>query len=328
MFALKRGMKHFIENMAEWVKIVALVVAYAAIAFFMGAEAQAQGQVFRAGPFAASEVSYAGHTLRVGQYAESTEFRGCVLYLEGLGDSILNHEPLFASLSRGGYRVISFDYFGQGGSSGSMNETRVEDALNPSTEIGTQARFVWGLHPECASSKKRVVGWSTGGLAAYKLAVEKWADAVVLLAPGLYPNTFVGEAALNSSLLWKVISWSPFELYPIISLRSLTRDLNHSGAHVDGVSPRNPMMVPGFAKNLIVTSMIYRSQTTDVPGLALLSGDEDTYVDRQKSEKMFKDLPHFIVHSYPGALHELDNELPEVRQNVQKRTLEFFNRLR
>jgi len=321
-------MKHLIENMAEWVKIIALVIAYAAIAIFMGVEAHAQSQVFRAGPFTTSEVAYEGHTLRIGQYNETSQFRGCVLYLEGLGDSILNHEPLFASLSRGGYRVVTFDYFGQGGSSGSMNETRVEDDFNHPVEIGTQARFVWSRHPECASSKKFVIGWSTGGLAAYKLAVEKWADAVVLLAPGLYPNLFVGEAARNSSLMWKVISFSPFELYPVISLRSLTRDLDRSGAHVEGVKPRSPMMVPAFAKNLVVTSMIYRDQRTDVPGLALLSGDEDSYVDRAKSEALFKSLPHFFVHSYPGALHELDNELPVVRSDVQRRALEFFNSIR
>jgi hypothetical protein len=39
-------MKHLIENMAEWVKIIALVIAYAAIAIFMGVEAHAQSQVF------------------------------------------------------------------------------------------------------------------------------------------------------------------------------------------------------------------------------------------------------------------------------------------
>jgi alpha-beta hydrolase superfamily lysophospholipase len=320
-----------LRDFADWFKVMGLVLAYAAVTLFMALRADAQE--LRAAPFQTYEASYGDQTLREGVHAQVGELRGCVVYLEGLGDSILNHEPLFRALAGAGYRTLSFDYFGQGGSSGSMSDTRVEDAMKPFVEIGNQARFIWNRHPECYSSKKFVIGWSTGGLAAFKLAVEKWADGVVLLAPGLYPKTFVGEAAHNSSLIWKVISmrggWPEF--FPVISLRSLTRDLNRSGAHVDGVKPTSPTAVLPFAKNLIFTSMLYRSATTDVPGLALLSGDEDTYVDRVKSEKMFKNrkkLPHFDVHVYPGALHELDNEIEPVRLDVQKRTIEFFNQLR
>jgi alpha-beta hydrolase superfamily lysophospholipase len=317
-----------VREFADWFKVLGLVLAYAAVTLLMAARSEAEE--LRAGPFQTFQVDYGHETLREGTYAQVGDLRGCVVYLEGLGDSILNHEPLFRALARAGYRTLSFDYFGQGGSSGSMSDTRVEDAKKPFVEIGNQARFVWNRHNECAASKKFVIGWSTGGLAAYKLAVEKWADAVVLLAPGLYPKTFVGEAAGNSSLLWKIVSlrdgWPQF--YPVISLRSLTRDLNRSGAHVDGVKPSSPVAVLPFAKNLIFTSMIYRSQKTDVPGLALLSGDEDTYVDRAKSEAFFKKLPRFQVVSYPGALHELDNEIEPVRLDVQKRTIEFFNSIR
>lgn len=321
-------MRDLLSDFKDLLRVVALVFAYTLVALFLSFQAQAQE--LKQGPFPTNQVTYGEQSLRVGQYTEQGSLRGCVLFLEGLGDSILNHEPLYRSLAQGGYRTITFDYFGQGGSSGSMNDTRVEDAKNPYVEIGTQARFVWGLHPECASSKKLVIGWSTGGLAAYKLAVEKWADAVVLLAPGIYPNKFVGRAARQASLLWKVIGHTGFkpEFYPVIGLETLTRDLDRSHAHVEGVKPSSPTAVPLFALNLIVTSMLYRETTTDVPGLALLSGDEDTYVDRKKSEKFFKTLPNFKVHSYPGALHELDNELEPVRVDVQKRALEFFNSIR
>ena len=83
--------------------------------------------------------------LRTGLLYESANvpFKGCVMYLEGLGDSILNHRPLFTALSEGGFRVITFDYMGQGGSTGSMNHTRIYDPVFSELEIGTLARTVW-----------------------------------------------------------------------------------------------------------------------------------------------------------------------------------------
>ena len=102
--------------------------------------------------------------LRSGYFRESTNpevaFKGCILYLEGLGDSILNHEALYKVLSHAGYRVIFFDYMGQGGfkgydqagrpkpedskgSEGSMNHTRIIDPLFPRLQISTMAEEIW-----------------------------------------------------------------------------------------------------------------------------------------------------------------------------------------
>lgn len=60
--------------------------------------------------------------IRMGYYPEQGVFKGNILYYEGLGDSMLNHAPLFEKLSQNGYRVIAFDYMGQGGSSGKWIE--------------------------------------------------------------------------------------------------------------------------------------------------------------------------------------------------------------
>ena len=106
-----------------------------------------------------------------------------------------------------------FDYLGQGGSEGSMAYTRINSLGDPypksrDYEVGEQAKFVWDRYSKssdpvfgrnCEGSSKRIIGWSTGGLAAYRLAAEGWAKEVVLIAPGIVPNLCVGEAG-NSSL--------------------------------------------------------------------------------------------------------------------------------
>ena len=270
--------------------------------------------------------------LRTGIYYEASEaeFKGCVLYLQGLADSIMNHQKLFSALSQNGYRVISFDYMGQGGSEGSMNHSRVHDVLFPALEIGVQAKMIWTQFAEaesvrgnnCSASKKMVIGWSTGGLATYKLAHDEWADSVVLIAPGIHPNKFVGEAARSPALM--------IGLKQVITERTLTRNKfdGQPNPHVDPIKPVSPALVPLFAGNLLATSIESRiwNISDDVNGIVFLSGAEDTYVDRDATKAtLAKRAPHFSIVQYNGALHEIDNEIPEISDNMITKTLNFFN---
>jgi pimeloyl-ACP methyl ester carboxylesterase len=296
--------------------------------------------------FSTSMVYYepASLHLRLGQYLEAPgrEFKGCVLYLQGLGDSIQNHAPLFSKLSDNGFRVVTFDYMGQGGSEGYMNNTRVHDVIVPQWTISNQAQFVWNHYSansdetygrSCAQKKRFVIGWSTGGLAAYKMAVDEWAHAVVLLAPGISPKVFVGASAQNKI---GILSQD------VITMQTLTRVNYTEGVynpHVDEINPTSPTHVPMFATNLLVTSKITSTSCNSVTralgtcweikpqikGLVLLSGIEDTYVDQISAKEILRGhAPHFEVKDYPGALHELDNETPDVATDVQNRAVSFF----
>src|SRR6185437_4749591 len=101
-------------------------------------------------------------------------------------------------------------------------------------QITSQAKFFWAHHAECAGSPRLVIGWSTGGLAAYSLAHERWANAVVLLAPGIVPKKFVGESAKLS--FWK------FPFRPVITPETLTRNMfvNEWNPHVEPIKPNSP----------------------------------------------------------------------------------------
>lgn len=265
--------------------------------------------------------------LRTGYYAESANkpFKGCVMYLEGLADSVANQQPLFHALSESGYRVVFFDYMGQGQSEGSMNNSRVLDPINNSLQLSTQAQFVWNLYSQsCGASKKMVIGWSTGGLVSYKLAHDVWADAVILIAPGIHAKKFVGEAATSPSAL--------VTLQQVISERTLTRNTFSKGLnpHVDPIKPDSPAKVPLFAANLLGSSMISQNWKINakVKGLVFLSGVEDTYVDRDATIKtLSKNAPHFQMVSYDGALHEIQNEIPEVAFDMYQKTTQFLDQI-
>lgn len=275
--------------------------------------------------------------LRSGFMLESTNilFKACVMYLPGLGDSIMNHQPLFQHLSNNGYRVITFDYMGQGGSEGEMNSTRLASLIPPNypkaLEIGEQARFIWNYYSQdninqpqtCKNSKKIVMGWSTGGLATFKLANDKWAEQVILIAPGIFPKTFVGESAQNSSIF--------LSSQDVITERTLTTQdysRNIPNPHKDPIKPTSPIRVPLFAADLIFTSKLSHTWkiSDSIPGLVFLSGDNDTYVDRIPTQELInKNNPHFEVITYEKALHEIDNETKEITNDMYSRIIYFLN---
>ncbi len=276
-----------------------------------------------------TDITFRGAAIRSGIKRAGREAKGHVLYLEGLGDSMLNHDPLFEKLNRAGYAVIAFDYAGQGGSGGSMNRTTIE-------AIGELADIVWEKYvPE--GRKKVLLGWSTGGLAAYRYAYRypEKTDAVILIAPGIAPKTMVGETNLI-----------PFLKHPILCVRrkndcklleiterSLTRNrfADEENPRREGIRPKSPLEVPAFALNLFSTALRAQSWGIDpkVRGLVFLSDDTDTYVHRKKTREVVeKNAAHFELIDYQGtgALHELDNEVPTVAGDLSQRLIHFLNR--
>lgn len=239
-------------------------------------------------------------------------FKGNVLYYQGLGDSMLNHDPLFEVLVNEGFRVIAFDYMGQGGSSGTMNHTTIKNI----NELGDQviAKFKRG------SGKYHLIGWSTGGLAAYRKAYfdqGKEIKSMALIAPGIAPNFLVGEGLFN----WPIDE---------ITLRTLTtnRFIGVNDPHEDPIHPKSPLYVPMFATNIQKVSLIARRKWTmpqSVAATVFLSGKNDTYVNAKKTKTTLKyKAPHFKIVQYPQALHEIDNEKEEIARDLRAKVLNQF----
>jgi len=255
--------------------------------------------------------------IRIGYLVENGEvaFKGNILYYQGLGDSMLNHDPLFESLVNNGYRVIAFDYMGQGGSEGTMNDTRISNI----NELGDKVIKLLSRKNGPDGLKYHIIGWSTGGLAAYQKAYQdggRFVKSVTLIAPGIVPNYIVGEGLFN---------------FPIdeISMRTLTTNTFEgvNDPHEDRIFPRSPVYVPAFAFDLQCIAKKSRSWRIDpkIKGLVLLSGADDTYVDARKTKRVLsRNAKHFGVKQYAGALHEIDNEVESIASDVRLSILNFL----
>src|SRR5690606_367981 len=139
------------------------------------------------------------------------------------------------------------------------------------------------------NGKYHIIGWSTGGLAAYRKAYHdkgKEILSVTLLAPGISPKVLVGEGLFN----WPIDE---------ISMRSLTSNefKGVNDPHVDPIYPASPLCVPKFALNLQATAYNSRSwlMSSNVKGFVLLSDSRiDTYVNSTVTRKVVrKNAMHF-----------------------------------
>jgi alpha-beta hydrolase superfamily lysophospholipase len=245
-------------------------------------------------------------TLRAGYLPENPDvpFRGNVVYLEGFSDSMRNHDAFFQEVTTLGYRLVAFDYPGQGGSEGTMNWTRVKHI--PDMAEAVAARF---SRPD-GPPTRTWMGWSTGGLAAYQAAAGGRVDRVVLLAPGIHIKPLVGE-------------WGS------VTPRTLT---GHEAAglpdpHVEPPRPTAPAKVPFFAASILKNSIA--SQHVEIPasveGLVLLSGDGDRYVRGDDTRRtLARNAPHFDVRTFEDALHELHEEVDPIGAEVRGAVIEFL----
>ncbi len=268
------------------------------IARFAGLHGTARPEAWQLSEFEYSRGGKPLGWIRYGHWPEAPDvpFRGNLVYLEGLADSMRNHAPLFSAVARSGWRVVSFDYLGQGGSTGSMNRMRMASILELATTVlGKAGRRAPG-------SKTVVLGWSTGGLAAYDWARRGGIDGAILMAPGLSIRPIVGE-------------------HGKITLESLTSRVDPPGqdAHLEPIRPDSPFKVPLLAADLFRTSLASRAWkvSPQVPGLALLTGRLDTFVDGPGSETVLRrGAPHFSVVHLEDSRHEPDNEVDPIRTRV------------
>jgi alpha-beta hydrolase superfamily lysophospholipase len=264
---------------------------------------------------------------RAGYVKENSNiaFKGNILYFEGLSDSIRNHAPLFSRLSEEGYRVIAFDYMGQGGSDGSMNDTRIAD-------IAKMGDLAWNAYAHDLKNfpTKTILGWSTGGLAAYEEAFRGHADRVVLIAPGIIPKAVA--------------------LITEDSLTTARYDDTHADPHLDPLSVHSPMEVLNFSNDLMDTGADARGAPEgkleyfnpfasapepyntakgwkipgSVKGFVLLSDPKDKYVWSAETAEIIQMESNFETKQYAGALHEIDNEKDEIRFEAYQDIVDFL----
>lgn len=263
--------------------------------------------------FAVNFLDYQNEKIRTGILkTDKSVLKGTVLYMQGFGDSMMNHMPLFQTLAGEGYNIVAFDYRGQGGSSGSMNLTTIQNITKLADEV-------WKYYITDSKQKKIILGWSTGGLAAYYYAFNfpEKVESIILLSPGIVMRENVGDVMF-------------------VTREILTRNkfIGKVDPHIDEIYPASALFsAPLFAANMYEMSVRSRSWkiAREVKGLVLLASKDDAFVINDVVLSVVKkNASHFRKHMYKGtgALHELDNEVESISIDVGERVIAFLKEYR
>ena len=239
------------------------------------------------------------------------EPKGDVLFLTGFADRADNHGPLFRQITDAGFRVISFDYPSHG-------ETQCWNLnFHDFSTLLTLTEFI--LHkPKFKSDRPLVlIGWSTGGLMAYRMVQRGYLPSrqitgLVLLAPGIYVRKVPGEQGY-------------------VTLESLLS--NPTPPHMGPIKPKSPLHYPLFGSTIVLNSVLARAQKVPkLPTLMILGDTElDEYVETKKIIKWYKKIKtkneHFEAFQCPGSKHELDNEIEPIGKSVRQKIVNFIDGL-
>lgn len=249
-------------------------------------------------------------TLRVGVFAPEKPVAD-VIFLHGFSDRLDNHMPLFNELTSRGMRVISFEYPSHGETqSASLGWYSFEDLFN-------LVRIVEAQTVEEDGRPLFLMGWSTGGLLAARMAQKEFfskftraPSGLVLIAPGVSVYLVPGQ-------------WG------FVTEESLTS--NPSVPHKGPIAPSSPFAKPVFSLRLLANSLFsWTAMPRGLPVLTLIGGDlTDVYADSKEVKRWVrqrrKGNPLMYGVQCAQGKHELDNEFEPLGVTVRRASSDFLS---
>ncbi len=236
--------------------------------------------------------------------------------IHGYGEHSGRYAPLFAYLAERGIATHAFDYRGHGQADGRRGH--VDSFAEYLDDI---ARFVERVREAAGSQPVFLLGHSLGGLILARWLLEPGAAAG--LGGAIFASPYL-ELAMKPSpvkvaaakVAGRIVPWLPLDN----GIRSdqLTRDeemrraVDRDPLYQRTVTPRW-FGESGAAQRRVLEG----GSAIELPALVLVA-DADPIALPAASVRFFEALGSRDkeLRRYPGALHELFNELPDVRQQA------------
>lgn len=243
------------------------------------------------------------------------DVRGVAVFCHGgFGEHLGLYDALARRLTAEGVAFHALDGMGHGRSDG-------ERDLTPSwDEYVDDARTLANL--ACAEHPDRplvLMGHSAGALAALLLAQRspQLAQALVLSAPPAHPLPWVDELLEEGDDAEALDPAAMFSTHPDYLDALLHDPLVHRGGPVprqtvEAIARTWPEVAAGLAEG-----------RPSVPVL-VVHGEEDPVVPLADSAALVARLPHAVLHTFPGDLHDVLNE--HDRDAVHDVVAEFVGR--
>ncbi|NBW81553.1 alpha/beta fold hydrolase [bacterium] len=214
--------------------------------------------------------------------------------------------------------VIGFDYPGQGKTSGSgLNSAKFSDL----SEIAKVVLDSYVLSDEPVS----LLGWSTGGLLAVRIAQERFnpqsgfssfsnrkIEGLMLIAPGVAVYPLVGD-------------------FGVVTAKSLSRSDDFSGS----ISPKSPLLFPLFSGGLLANSLKAQNQglPAGLPVLTFVAGDKsDKYANTVQIKRWLSSDDNSssrrLSYQCASGYHALHHEPEGISQQLTSAISLFLEKVR
>lgn len=247
--------------------------------------------------------------------------RGIYLF-HGTGEHCGRYEHVANALASQGFVVGAHDHPSHGQSAGERGK------LYPPGAYATQAGIQFMRFAKETGSTPILLGHSLGGVLASELVLMHGLQvhALVLSAPAFLP--FVSTT--NKIKLHVMNTFAPNHCLELpYDATRLTHDKDMVAAsHADKLNH-------GYKSAAKITWLIrtgkealVHASTLDVDTLMLVPGD-DPVVDPEGSKRFAANAPNdkVTLKLYPGAYHELFNEIPEIREQVIAEMIEWLDKI-
>jgi alpha-beta hydrolase superfamily lysophospholipase len=250
-----------------------------------------------------------GTRLHVADYLlPASQARGSIVLMHGLGEHSGRYRHVAKFLNDHGLSVRTYDHRGHGRSEGSRGDVVHGDPMLQDAEIVVEdfsAHF---------SEPPFLLGHSMGGLFAARFALMHLAPlrGLILSSPAL---------AVRLSGIQRVLLDLMYAVAPSVAVPNglPARMLSHDPAVVRAYKA-DPLVHNKISARLMrsmLSSIDYcaaHAATMTIPTLLLVAGD-DHLVDPEGSKRFFARLPPQLaqMHAYPGAYHEVFNEVDAER---------------
>ncbi len=248
--------------------------------------------------------------------------RAVLMLVHGLAEHAGRYQHVVDAFLAQGYAIFGHDHRGFGKSGGLRGHwEHFDDVLRDMKQVVEYAKSRYPDHPF------GMFAHSMGGtIGIHYLYRHDAFEAAVISAPGLGPGPDQNQVLLRlTPLLARIIPRRPIDRGEPEEYR-LSHDPSQAAAwKADPLV--HPYVTPRWAIEYLNAAKAAKDLLAklSIP-LLVVMGEEDVTVDTGLIREAVANAgPNVTFRTYPGAYHEVHNELPEIRDAMIRETVQWMN---
>lgn len=263
-----------------------------------------------------------------------------IVLLPGRSEPIYKYSELTYDLYQKGYSIALLDHRGQGGSERSVSNPEKGHVKSFKYYVKDIEKFMDSIVMKLGMKKTFLIAHSMGASASLMLMADRsdLFDKAILSSPMLKPNTgkYPPSVALTYMtglrLIGKGEDWAPGEKgyeTPVFEGNRVTGSRVRRAMVTYLYETYDEFKMGGVTVDWVATSIgtnnrfVFKYRKIKTPIMILQAGDDSVVYTKRQNKLCRKARNCQLIH-YPSAKHEILIEVDKIRNDVMKKTFNFF----